>query len=123
MIGQLPASPTAEQLECRNPRHHDKKNLLNTPLYVATDMRQPESHRSLHLLRQTFPCTFFLGDFHQETRKLYSLKGPYDGVTLQPFLLPLIDAMVAAKALAFVGTQGSTFSRFVTNLWHTYHPL
>jgi hypothetical protein len=29
--------------------------------------------------------------------------------------------MVAAKALAFVGTQGSTFSKFVTTLGHFYH--
>ena len=119
----LPTSPTAEQPECRTPRHHNRNNVFDTPLYAATDLRQPRSHRGLHLLRQTFPCTLFLGDFSQETQKLYSLKGPYDGVTLQPFLLPFIDAMVAAKASVFVGTQGSTFSKFVTNLWHAYHPL
>jgi len=117
------ASFTAEQPECRIPHQHDKISPLNTPLYVATDLRQPRSHRGLHLLRQTFPRTFFLGDFPQEIRTLYSLKGPYDSVTLQPFLLPFIDAIVAAKALVFVGTQGSTFSQFVTNLWHTYHSL
>ena len=107
---------------CRSPLHREGPyELLNTPLYVATDLQHPESDNALHLLRRTFPCIFFLADFPQHIQQLESLRSPYDGVQLEPFLLPFIDAMVAAKALAFVGTQGSTFSKFVTTLWHVYH--
>lgn len=107
---------------CRFPRHpKGPYELLNIPLYVATDLQHPESDNALHLLRQTFPCIFFLADFPQHIRTLGSLTSPYDGVPLQPFLLPFIDAMVAAKALGFVGTRGSTFSKFVTTLWHFHH--
>jgi hypothetical protein len=110
------------RVTCRSPRHHEGPfELLNIPLYVATDLRHPESDHALHLLRRTFPCIFFLTDFTRHIRQLKSVTSPYDGVQLQPFLLPFIDAMVAAKALAFVGTQGSTFSKFVTTLWHFYH--
>jgi hypothetical protein len=109
---------------CRFPGHPEGPyELLNIPLYVATDVRQPESDHAFHLLRRTFPCIFFLTDFPRHVQQLGSLISPYDGVRLQPFLLPFIDAMVAAKALAFVGTQGSTFSKFVTTLWHFYHGL
>jgi len=110
------------RIPCRFPRHPEGLHeLLNIPLYVATDLRHPASDDALHLLRQTFPCVFFLTDFPQYIQQLESVTSPYDGVPLQPFLLPFIDAMVAAKALTFIGTQGSTFSKFVTTLGHFYH--
>lgn len=109
------------KLKCRTPRHHEAYNLLNVPLYVATDVQDPGSNPAFLLLRRTFPCIFFLGDFPEKTQQLQSLRSPYDGVPLQPFLLPFVDAMVAAKALAFAGTRGSTFSNFVTRLWESYH--
>ena len=47
-----------------------------------------------------------------------------DGVLLKPFLEPLLDAMVVAHAVRVVGTEGSTFSRFVEDvLWRVYHGL
>ena len=112
------------RVTCRFSRHREGLyELLNIPLYVATDLRHPQSNHALRLLRRTFPCIFFLMDFPQPLRQLDSVKSPYDDVRLQPFLLPFIDAMVAGKALAFVGTQGSTFSKFVTTLWHLHHGL
>ena len=121
-FGHLSMPLFPPKMRCRSPLHREESdNLLNTPLYVATDLQDPGSDATLFLLRRTFPCIFFLGDFPGEIQHLQSLRSPYDGVPLQPFLLPLVDAMIAAKALAFVGTQGSTFSAFVSRLWESYH--
>ena len=36
---------------------------LNSPLFIATDSKDPDTDEHLSLFRQTFPCIFFLGDF------------------------------------------------------------
>ncbi|PPQ93668.1 hypothetical protein CVT25_012727 [Psilocybe cyanescens] len=104
---------------CRSSRHHERKyHLLNVPIYVATDLKTPEMHPAMSIFRQTFPCMFFLDDFKKEMIPLENLISPYDGVNLLPFVLPFVDALVLGKALKVVGTEGSTFSKFVTEiLW------
>ncbi|KAF9020458.1 hypothetical protein BDZ89DRAFT_1020143 [Hymenopellis radicata] len=113
----------SSRLPCHRSRHTAAHLLLlNTPLYVSTDAKDPFNDPLLSLFLKTFPCIFFLGDFPHQTGMLDSLHNGYDGVPLKPFLLPFMDSMVAAKAWRVVGTEGSTFSRFVEDvLWTTYH--
>ena len=108
-------------INCRSPRHRkDRYQLLNIPLYVSTDIESPKSHPLLSIFRQTFPCIFFLEDFPKEIEPLDELKSPIDDVNLGPFLRPFVDALVVSKAVRVVGTEGSTFSRFIEDiLWHT----
>jgi hypothetical protein len=97
---------------------------LNTPLFISTDASDPLNHPSISAFLQTFPCTFFLGDFSSQLTTLDRLRNRYDGVILKPFLESFVDVMVVSKAWAAVGTEGSTFSRFVEDmLWRTYHGL
>jgi len=45
-----------------------------------------------------------------------------DGVPLGPFLAPLLDAAIVARAWAVVGTEGSTFSTYIEGLlWRQEH--
>ena len=138
-------------LPCRGRLHPQEHAVLNTPLYISTDAPHPEAHPSLRLFFKAFPCTFFLSDFKRylsnishsleqpsafiSTRlyantsitathlspSLSSLVNPYDGLRLQGFLLPFLDAMVAGRAWSVVGTHGSTFSQFVEDvLWRSW---
>jgi hypothetical protein len=118
-----PSFTSSSSLKCRSPRHaEDRYHLLNIPLYVATDLENPEIHPLLSTFRRAFPCIFFLQDFAAETRPLEKLKSLYDGVDLRHFTLPFVDALVLGKALKVVGTEGSTFSRFVEDvLWTSLH--
>ncbi|KZP19681.1 hypothetical protein FIBSPDRAFT_862381, partial [Athelia psychrophila] len=101
-------------LPCRAALHTRRALLrLNAPLFLATDARHPLQDPALRLFLRTFPCTFFLSDFSALTAPL----GGGDGWERQ-FGLPFLDALVAARAWAVVGTAGSTFSRFVEDvLW------
>ena len=107
-------------INCRSPRHQEHRyQMLNTPLYVSTDIENPRTHPQLSIFHQTFPCIFFLEDFSKEIEHLDQLKSPIDNVNLGPFLRPFVDALVVSKALKVVGTEGSTFSRFIEDiLWH-----
>lgn len=100
------------------------QTVLNSPLYISTDTQEPMDEPSLQLFLQTFPCAFFLRDFIDETRALDWIKNDYDGVSLGPLLMPFIDAMVVSRAWRVVGTEDSTFSRYVEDvLWPTYHKM
>ena len=95
---------------------------LNTPLFIATDVGLPRGDALLARFTRTFPCTFFLGDFRAQTAPLAALAGAADGVALAPLLAPFLDAMIAGRAWAVVGTEQSTYSAFVADvLWRTYH--
>ena len=95
---------------------------LNTPLFIATDVGLPRADALLARFTRTFPCTFFLGDFRAQTAPLAALAGGADGVALAPVLAPFLDAMIAGRAWAVVGTEQSTYSAFVADvLWRTYH--
>ncbi|MBW0467177.1 hypothetical protein O181_006892 [Austropuccinia psidii MF-1] len=95
---------------------------FNRPLFIATDAPIPEAEPTLATLFKAFPCSYLLKDFN--LAKLKKLKNPKDGTPLGKLLIPMLDAMVAAKASGVVGTNGSTFSRFVTDvLFQTDHKL
>ena len=110
-------------LPCRGAKHTSRHlKLLNTPLFISTDAKDPFSDPAILVFLQTFPCTFLLSDFLTYTASLNMLRNGYDGVYMRDFLIPILDAMVVGKAREVVGTEGSTFSRFVQDvLWRTYH--
>lgn len=114
-----PWTPSYPGFKCRGNKHTVEQYIpLNVPLYVATDLPTPETHPQLSVFRRTFPCIFFLGDFRPQLRPLQDLRSTYDAVNIYEFSLPFVDALVAGKALRMVGTDGSTFSKFVGDiLW------
>ena len=126
-ISLPPVDPPANlstTLSCRG-RKYTSPSLqrLNTPLFISTDAPHPLRDPTIAVFVDTFPCTFFLSDFPHLTASLDELRNEEDdGVMLKGYLLPFLDAMVVGKAWAAVGTEGSTFSRFVLDvLWRTYH--
>ena len=109
-------------IACRGTLHTSSRlRPLNIPLFISTDSQDPTSDPSFALFLRTFPCTFFLSDFPSQAALLH-LRNNYDGVQMHKFLIPFLDAMVVGKAREVVGTEGSTYSRFVQDvLWRTYN--
>ena len=107
---------------CVGKRLHEERALapLNVPLFVATDMVDASA---LAPLRVAFPCMVLLRDLVvPEVQALGQLVNAEDGVRLGPFLVPLLEAAIAARAWAVVGTEGSTFSAYVEDLlWQREH--
>lgn len=112
-------SPLHSSLSCRGYLHTDANLVsLNTPVFLATDSKLPESDPNLAIFFDSFPCLFVLSDFEsadptavnseplQQLRDLQGLTNKEDGVRLAPFLYPLVDAMVAAKGRYMLGTPG-----------------
>jgi len=97
---------------------------LNSPLFIATDSKNPYSDEHLSLFRRTFPCIFFLGDFPQELEPIAGIRDPMSGMEIGSMLMPFLDAMVVARAARIVGTPHSTFSWYVQDvLWRINHGL
>jgi hypothetical protein len=110
-------SATPSLITCPSPRHRRRRyQMLNTPLYVSTDIESPRTHPQLSIFRRTFPCILFLEDFQKEIEPLNQLSSPIDDVNLGSFLKPFVDALVVSKAIKVVGTEGSTFSRFIEDI-------
>ncbi|KAJ7128943.1 hypothetical protein C8R43DRAFT_1026446 [Mycena crocata] len=115
---------SAGDLGCRGHRHATGVYRLNVPLFISTDVKSAVNDPSFAGFLRTFPCAFFLSDFAVHIQGLDRLRNEYDGSTMGPFLLPLLDAMVVGRAWAVAGTDGSTFSRFIQDvLWRRHHGL
>jgi len=114
--------PRSLQVRCTGKAHGEPKLIpLNVPLFVATDV---EDALLLAPLRAAFPCMILLRDLAEipEVRMLDRLVSADDGVGLGSFLAPLLDAAIAARGWAVVGTEGSTFSTYVEDLlWRWEH--
>ncbi|KAF7428543.1 hypothetical protein PC9H_007767 [Pleurotus ostreatus] len=125
----------AGKLQCWLPKYTSQRFApLNTPIFVSTDAQNPRQDTVISYLLQTFPCTFFLNDFIPTSQEhapplvtindTLNLVSGYDGTPLRDHLLPFVDAIVVGKAWKAVGTEGSTFSRFILDvLWRVYHGL
>ncbi|KAH0825978.1 hypothetical protein J3R83DRAFT_7573 [Lanmaoa asiatica] len=121
----LPPLPDkfSPRLSCRI-RLHATPSLrrLNVPLFIATDALDGLDNPLLAPLIRAFPCTFILGSFEAETAHLEGLRNGHDGVRLSTHLAPIVDALVMGGAWAVVGTEKSTFSRYVEDvLWRVSH--
>ncbi|GAA98130.1 uncharacterized protein L969DRAFT_102198 [Mixia osmundae IAM 14324] len=128
-ITSLENSVLAKSLRCRGSFHNRIDRLpLNTPLYLATDSRSPATDPNLAIFFDTFPCIFMLSDFTtvnaistEAVKSLHDMEGlrnAEDKVHLAQFFTPLVDAMIAAKGRAVIGTPMSTFSRFAVDVLH-----
>ena len=109
-------------IQCARKLHESPELVpLNVPLFVATDV---EDGLALGPLRATFPCTILMRDVADlpEVRRLNRLVSAEDEVAIGSFLMPLLEAAIVARAWAVVGTEGSTFSRYVEDmLWRREH--
>ncbi|KAI0793157.1 hypothetical protein BC629DRAFT_352373 [Irpex lacteus] len=107
---------TSTSTLCKNRLHTDSSLLpLNTPLFISSDASEPWDDPHLALFTRSFPCTFFLSDFPDHTAHLHSMINSLDGLSLQPFLMPFVDALVVARGIKVVGTEGK---RMNTKLWY-----
>ncbi|BGP52013.1 hypothetical protein JCM10450v2_007984 [Rhodotorula kratochvilovae] len=138
-----PSQPLAPSLHCRRPLHDTKAAPhlapLNVPLYIATDSRSPTTDAALAPFTHWFPCVFFLSDFAEPSEvndapvpELVDLvaakarddggKGEWtsdwDGQAMAKYLYPFLEAEIAARAVAVVGTPSSTFSGYVRGILH-----
>ncbi|KAG2743773.1 hypothetical protein P692DRAFT_20865946 [Suillus brevipes Sb2] len=125
-VPHLPLPPLPHtfkhKVRCRAPLHTSAPfQKLNAPLYIATDSPNPAADPLFLIYLQTFPCIFFLSDFTSRLTSLDALINPYDQVSLKGFLIPVLDAMVLARAREVVVTGGSTFGAFVKDvLWRRH---
>jgi hypothetical protein len=92
-------------------------------IYLATDHRNPRGDSSALLpWFRHFPCTTTLSDVPNH------LFEPLDEIrdsinprkSLKPFLIPLVDAMVAAHARHVLITPRSTFSKYIEDLYRAW---
>jgi hypothetical protein len=90
-------------------------------VYIATDARHPLTEPALAPFRHALPCLSFLSDFRPLVPSLPALdtiRSEQEGVKMAPFLLPMLEAMIAGRGRVVLGTKGSTFSRYVTTVLH-----
>ncbi|EIE86985.1 hypothetical protein RO3G_11696 [Rhizopus delemar RA 99-880] len=94
-------------------------------VYIATDHKNPKGEYSAILpWFHEFPCTTTLNDIPAH------LFAPLDDLrdmaspskSLKSFLIPLIDAMVAAHAKRVLTTPRSTFSKYIEQLHRAWSP-
>lgn len=88
-------------------------------VYIATDYRDPKGKNSTLLpWFQEFPCTTVLSDI--PTYLFAPLDDPRDMVSpsksFKNFLIPLVDAIVAAHGKSILITPRSTFSKYIEEL-------
>ncbi|KAG9070288.1 hypothetical protein KI688_009625 [Linnemannia hyalina] len=103
--------PTTDSDPTSQPKR--RSNGRYTPIYLATDAHRPRSNPIFDRLFSTFDCIFTLDDFSEDLEQLTQYRNPEDGVLMTKFLIPMVDAMVVAKAAAFFGTPASTFSNYI----------
>ncbi|KAF8937271.1 hypothetical protein EDD21DRAFT_375758 [Dissophora ornata] len=92
-------------------------------LYVATDVHHPRLSPVFADFLNEFPCTMILSDFPESAQFLDRIRNPVDNIRMLPFLTALLDANLVAHGRQFHGTEGSTFSQYISNpLWSHFHP-
>ncbi|KAI7866624.1 hypothetical protein BDF14DRAFT_1727917 [Spinellus fusiger] len=94
-------------------------------VYIATDYENPRGNESRLLpWYDHFPCTVTLQDIPVSLLDgLDQVKDVVDPTkSLRSFLLPLVDAMVAAHAREILTTPRSTYSRYIASLNQAWVP-
>ena len=92
---------------------------FRTVIYIATDQREPRSPTSKLLpWFDMFPCTVTLDDLpdylFEPLDSLHDMIVP--DKPLKSFLIPIVDAMVAAHAQEVFTTPRSTYSKFINEM-------
>lgn len=91
-------------------------------IYLATDSKDPRTSADLTPLFERYPDTVILNDFAHLLSPLEQAadvaQPPQESVLR--FMLPVIESMVSANAKAFMGTPGSTYSRYIARLHTVY---
>lgn len=95
------------------------KDGFRTTIYIATDHRRPRADDSqLRPWFDWFPCTVVFNDLPEylftPLQRIQDLIDP--SKSLGSFLIPLVDAMVAAHAKEILTTPRSTFSKYIGEL-------
>ncbi|CAG8547062.1 6602_t:CDS:1 [Paraglomus brasilianum] len=119
-VYNLTTSPKKTVLKYRDTKKClRQKNLPHPPLYVATDLVDPRHEKASRPLFRNFSCVVLLDDFGPLLKKLDNYKNKRDKLSLKPFLIPMVDMLVASQGSIFVGTPGSTFSAFAERMHET----
>ncbi|KAI8887497.1 hypothetical protein K501DRAFT_242307 [Backusella circina FSU 941] len=89
-------------------------------IFLATDANYPHNDPKFSQLYKSYPCIFTLNDILSEDNVIWNLMDQYrtshTNTSMRKFLIPLVDALVASKGHAFIGTEGSTFSGYIRRL-------
>lgn len=91
---------------------------FSTRIFIATDARKPRMNPLLRKIFNTFPCVLTLDDFSTELVELRALQIEAERVSLEPYLIPMVDAIIASRGLVFFGTKDSTFSTYIERQLH-----
>ncbi|OBZ86060.1 hypothetical protein A0J61_05883 [Choanephora cucurbitarum] len=102
----------AQRLECQKGDQVTQR-FKNTVLYIATDAPDPRNHPLLRKIFKVFPCSFTLSDFLEDLEDIKRLEVVEERVRLESFLIPMVDAMIAAHGHTFLGTPHSTFTSYI----------
>jgi hypothetical protein len=108
---------TLSQLKCQK---GDGKNdrFAKTTIFIATDCPEPRNHPLLRKIFKTFPCVFVLSDFKSSLKDLSKVTVVEEGVNLESYLIPMVDAIISSQGHTFFGTNASTFSTYIQRQLH-----
>ncbi|CAO3661783.1 unnamed protein product [Rhizopus microsporus] len=105
-------------MHCQDPLDDVTARFRHTVLYIATDAPNPRHHPLLQKLFRVFPCSFVLSDFDKEVKEIQKLQVVEENVRLDSYLIPMLDAMIAAHGHTFFSTPHSTFSHYIERQLH-----
>lgn len=115
-LGQEP--PERLSRSCQKPRDSVTGRFSKTVIYIATDAPSPRTNPLLRKIYTTFPCVFDLSDFSNDLHDLKRIQVTEEKVKLESYLIPMVDAVIAAQGHTFYGTPGSTFSSYIERQLH-----
>jgi hypothetical protein len=103
--------------------YFDMNTYDRAKVYIATDHRDPRAENSQLLpWFDKYPCTTVLNDLPDHLfTALDSIRDIVDPLkSLKSFLIPLVDAMVAAHGRQILTTPRSTFSKYIDELHQSW---
>ncbi|CAO3593542.1 unnamed protein product [Absidia cylindrospora] len=121
-IGTNPPATLNPRLTCRP----NTDRFSRTIIYIATDAPNPAHNPLLRKIYDTFPCVFDLSDFSFALDALRQVYVAEERVRLDDYLIPMLDAIIAAQGEHFFGTKDSTFTSYIERQLHpvyTHKPV
>lgn len=126
MIDRIPTPSASNHTELYTLRNCValSKDKQVTLVFLATDAINPRKNPKFKNLWAHLPCTFTLAEILHNKDPLWfhvdQYRTSHTGQSMRKYLIPLVDALVASKGHAFVGTKGSTFSGYIRRSHSTY---